>query len=455
MNTDTIAAVSTPLAAGGLGVVRISGPDALDIGAKIFRPFGPKGVKELQGYTAAYGRVESAGNVIDECIALVFRAPKSYTREDVVELSCHGGVYVVRQVLSAALGAGARLAEPGEFTKRAFLNGRIDLTRAEAVMEIISAKGELAARAAQSQREGAMFKAAQRIKRKLVDISADISAFVDFPDEDIPGLAPDVLRGKLSEISDALEHCVDSYGRGRLIREGVPTVIAGRPNVGKSTLMNLISGAEKSIVTEIPGTTRDLVEESVSFAGAVLLLTDTAGLREPDDEVEKIGVERARDRIAQAQLVFAVFDASRPLDEDDQALICRTDPARTVAVLNKSDLPKKIDEEYIKSKYKQTVKISARSGEGLNALEEIVRRMLGTVDTDPGEAMAASERQLECVRGAKDGVDAALAALEEGMTLDAVSTGVEQGVREIMKLTGESASQEIIDRVFEKFCVGK
>lgn len=455
MGADTIAAVSTPLASGGLGVVRISGPEALSCGDKIFRPYGNRKLSSLGGYQAAYGEIFGADGVIDECVALVFRAPRSYTREDVVELSCHGGVYVMRAVLRAALAAGARLAQPGEFTRRAFLNGRIDLTRAEAVMEIISARGELAAKAAQSQREGAMFKKAQELKRVLVDISADISAFVDFPDEDVPGLEPDVLRGKLTNISQALGRCADSYGRGKILREGVPTVIAGRPNVGKSTLMNLISGAERSIVTSVPGTTRDLVEESVTFGDAVLVLTDTAGLREAGDEVEKIGVARAKDRIASAQLVFAVFDASRCLTDDDEKLIAKTDTSRTVAVLNKCDLCEKIDEEYIRSKYKYTVKLSAKNGEGLDELENAVRELLGTARIDPGEPMAASERQLENIRAAKDGADAALEALDEGMTLDAVSTGVEQATREIMKLTGESASQEVIDRVFEKFCVGK
>jgi tRNA modification GTPase len=287
MGGSTIAAIATPLAAGGIGIVRISGEDAIAIADSIFR--AKRGVKlsKIAGYTAAYGHVYAGEQLIDEGIALVFRAPKSYTGEDVVELSCHSGIAIMRKVLEASICAGAHIAQAGEFTKRAFLNGRIDLTRAEAVMELISAKGEQAAAAAIAQHEGALFRRISSIKAKLFDISADICAFVDYPEEDIPDLSAPVLEKKLIEIDSELEKCIETYDKGRILREGIDTVIVGKPNVGKSTLMNLLAGSEKSIVTEIPGTTRDLVEETVLFAGNTLRLTDTAGIRETGGTIRR------------------------------------------------------------------------------------------------------------------------------------------------------------------------
>jgi tRNA modification GTPase len=455
MAETTIAAIATPLAPGGIGIVRISGTDAIAVADRVFRSKRGVVLSEMAAYTAAFGHAYNGVRLLDECVALVFRAPKSYTGEDVVEISCHGGVHILRSVLEAAIAAGARLAQPGEFTKRAFLNGRIDLTRAEAVMDLISAKGGQAAAAAIAQHEGALFKRISSVKAELYDISADISAYVDFPEEDVPNLSGPVLKVKLAAIDGELGRCIDTFDRGRNLREGVDAVIAGKPNVGKSTFMNLLSGREKSIVTELPGTTRDVVEESVLFAGCLINLADTAGLRDTVDAIEIIGVRRARSRLETAELVFAVFDASVPLEKEDLDLIGMLQDKRTVAVLNKCDLPGKIDEEYINSKIKQTVKISAVNGNGLDELEKVTSDILETGTLDTGAGIIANERQLECAVKAKEGITASLTALEEGMTIDAVSTGIEQAVAELSVLTGERASEEIIDRVFAKFCVGK
>lgn len=452
---ETIAAISTALAPAGIGVVRISGDGSVDVAGRIFRARGGKKLGSLAANTAAVGTVYDGADAVDECVATVFLSPRSYTGEDVVELSCHGGVYLLSRVLEAAYRAGARPAQPGEFTKRAFLNGKLDLTRAEAVMDLIGARGEAAARSALSQHEGALYREIERVKSRLVDTSADIAAWVDFPDEGVPSLEPEPLQKSLSQSLSALEGLAAGFRRGRIIREGVETAIVGLPNVGKSTLMNALAGREKSIVTTVPGTTRDVVEESVNFAGVTLRLWDTAGLRPTDDPVERIGVERAREKLGAAQLVYAVFDASRELSDGDKAIVSELTGRPAVAVLNKCDLPIKIDKEYIESKIKHTVCISAGKGEGLGALEEATRELSGAAGFDPGAAALANDRQLGCVLKAADGLRAAVDAVSSGLTLDAVSVGVDEGLDALCELTGERASEQVIDRVFCKFCIGK
>lgn len=319
--SQTIAAISTPPAPAGLGVIRLSGDEAVAVASRVFRP-GRAGrdLAGLKGYTAAYGHVFDEEGDIDDCVALVFRAPHSYTGEDVVELSCHGGLYLLRRVLRAVLAAGARPAGAGEFTRRAFLNGKLDLTRAEAVMELIAADGRLAARTALAAREGNLYRRMDAVKNELVGLSAHFSAYVDYPDEDIPALDEAALDGVLARAEESLSSLLATYDAGRVLREGVDTVIVGSPNVGKSTLMNWLAGCERSIVTPVAGTTRDVVEETVRLGDVVLRLSDTAGIRETNDAVESIGVQRARQRMEQAALVLAVFDGSRPLSEDDRAL---------------------------------------------------------------------------------------------------------------------------------------
>lgn len=451
---DTIAAIATAQMPAGIGVLRISGEGAIETAQKIFDSKSGKKLDKMAGYAAAYGKAHDGDEEIDECIALVFRAPRSYTGEDVVEISCHGGAYIMRKVLKAAVKAGARLAEAGEFTKRAFLNGKLDLTSAEAVMDLIGAQGEAAAKSALSQHEGALYRDIVNIKKQLVEISADITAWIDFPDEGVPSLEPETLKANLENVSTSLKKLDENYERGKIMREGVDTVIIGKPNAGKSTLMNAVAGFEKSIVTQVPGTTRDVIEENVNFAGVVLRLFDTAGLRETEDIVESIGVSRAKKKIETSQLVFAVFDASRPLDEEDKKIIDLIKNKKTVAIFNKCDLPVKINKEYIKSNISNIVYISAAKGEGIDKLEEIVRG-LTEAGIDPNAALVANERQHECVLRAGDAVKASLEAVISGLTLDATSVGIEQAINSLCELTGERASEEIIDRVFSKFCIGK
>ena len=452
---DTIVAISTALMPAGIGVVRISGRYAITVAEQIWRPRGGANLSSRPANAAAVGFAIAQGQDLDECVALIFRAPHSYTGEDVIEISCHGGVYIVRRLLEAALAAGARLAQPGEFTKRAFMNGKLDLTRAEAVMDLIGAQGETAARAALAQHEGALFQSIQQIKGLLVEISADIAAWVDFPDEGVPSLEPAELQKSLENVRNTLALFAENFRRGRVIREGIETAIVGRPNVGKSTLMNLLAGSEKSIVTATPGTTRDVVEEQVNFAGVTLRLWDTAGLRETDDPVEQAGVARAKARMEQAQLVLALFDGSEPLGAEDIAVLEQVRSKKIIAVVNKSDLPSRINKEYIENEIEHIVNISAAQGDGLTKLEEAVRTMTDTSGFDPGAALVANERQLDCVNRAADGVTSSLDASRSGLTLDAVSVGITDALSALCELTGEQVSEQIIDRVFEKFCIGK
>lgn len=453
--SDTIAAISTAMLPAGIGIIRISGENAFKIAGKIWTSRKGKKIDNMPPYTAALGIAHDGDKTIDECIALVFHAPNSYTGENAVEISCHGGTYVLRSVLEAVIKAGARMATPGEFTKRAFLNGKLDLTRAEAVMDLIGAQGENAARAAISQHEGALFKRIEKLKKELVEISADITAWIDFPEEDVPSLEPQTLKKSLESEIAALKKLADSYGQGMIVKNGVETAIVGKPNVGKSTLMNAVAGYEKSIVTAVPGTTRDVIEETVSFAGLVLRLWDTAGIRTTDDPVESIGVTRAKNKLDIAQLVFAVFDGSKPLDETDKEIIKNIKDRNAVAIINKCDLPSKINKEYIESEIQHTVYISAKKGDGMSRLEEIVAKLTDTAGFDPGAALCANERQLECVRRAIDALQSSLDAVNSGITLDAVSVGVNGALDALCELTGEKASDTVIDRVFNKFCIGK
>lgn len=458
MQNSTIAAISTAQAPGGIGVIRISGKDAQMVADRVFvNPQGKK-LKDLLGYTALYGHIhilENAEDLLDEAIALNFIAPHSFTGENVVEISCHGGLYLLHRVLEEVYKAGAAPAQPGEFTKRAFLNGKLGLTEAESVMQMISAQGSQAARAAMASHEGALEKRIQKIRDSLVHTAAHLSAWADYPEEDIPQVSEESLKTSLNEAKDEIHGLLAQFEAGRAIREGVDTVIAGRPNVGKSTLMNLLAGCERSIVTQYAGTTRDVVEETVRLGDVLLHLADTAGIRLTDDPVESIGVTRAKDRMAAAQLVLAVFDSSQELNEEDYDLMEGIREVPCVAVINKSDLENKINIEYISSKFQHIVYISAVTGDGLEALKTAVAEVLQTSSLNPAEGMLFTERQKDAARRAGDCVEEALAAVAAGVTLDAVTVSIEGAVSCLLELTGERATVAVVDSVFSQFCVGK
>lgn len=455
MNEKTIAAISTAQGEGGIGVIRISGDNALEIADKIFKNINNKKISEMKGYTAAFGKILYDGEEIDEAVALVFHAPHSYTGENVVELSCHGGIYLTRQVLRAALSAGAVPAQAGEFTKRAFLNGKIDLTEAEAVIDLIGAKSKSAARAALYVKDGVLHKKINGVKDDLLSLAAHLSAWADYPEDDIAEVTDDMISDVCKKCSSVLEKLLASYDSGQAVKQGIDTVIAGKPNVGKSTLMNLLSGCEKSIVTDIPGTTRDVVEDTVLVGDVILRLSDTAGLRETDDTVEKIGVDRAKQRLKQCGILLAVFDNSRELDDEDRLLLESAKDVPTIAIINKSDLEQKLDTNYISNIISNIVYISAVNGEGQDELINAVEKIAGTANLNPSEGILSNERQRLAVANALNSIKEAENALLTGMTFDAVTVSLEDAISELLELTGEKTSDEVIDRVFHNFCVGK
>lgn len=453
MYTQTVAAISTPNGEGGIGIIRISGKDATSIADKVFCSANGKKLTDLKGYTALYGKVYNDKGTIDEAVALVFRAPKSYTGEDVVELSVHGGLFVVKETLRAVLNAGASLAEKGEFTRRAYLNGKLDLIEAESVMGIISASGEKTQRAALSLKEGAASRKVQSIKEKLLNTAAGLAVFSDYPDDELPEFSTDTLTKALSEAISELDGMLKNYDAGKILREGVNAVIAGRPNVGKSTLMNALAGCKRSIVTSIAGTTRDVVEETVLLGDIRLNLSDTAGLRETDDEIEKIGVGISRSRIQSAGLLIAVFDGSNAADTEDLKLIelCRTQPS--VAVVNKNDLESRFDQDLLDGI--PTVVISAENEACVHQLTDVVAKVCGTYMLDGSETLLCSERQRDCCASAKAYVEEAYSLLMQGVTLDAVGVAIDDALSHLLSLTGERVTNAVVDEVFSKFCVGK
>ena len=454
--SSTIAAIATAQAAAGIGVIRISGPDARRIASTVFQKVRGTEIMESTGYTGAYGKIIENGQVLDEAVAFVFAAPHSYTGEDVVEFSCHGGMFILQKVLRAVYKAGAVPAEAGEFTKRAFLNGKIDLTQAEGIQNIIGANGEQAARAAIAVREGAMSRQITEIKEKLLFCAAHMSVWADYPDEDIETLETEKLKQQLKTANVTLQEKISQFDAGKALREGVQTVIVGRPNVGKSTLMNLLSGTERSIVTPIAGTTRDIVEETVRLGDIVLHISDTAGLRKTDDIIENIGVDRAKEKIKEAGFILAVFDCSQPLEEQDFELLQMLKGRDAVAVINKTDLKEwKIDIEQLKLLISHVVLVSASTGEGYQQLEEKVAEIIGTSKLDPSAGILASERQRNCCVRAADALQEAIAALESGITLDAVNVCTDEALAALMELTGERVTEAVSNEVFSKFCVGK
>ncbi len=451
---DTIAAIATPLAEGGISVIRISGDKAVGIAEKIFRPVSGKAVSEMKGYTAAYGEIVDGDKKLDDGVLLIFRAPHSYTGEDVAEISCHGGLYITKRVLSACYNAGAKSAQAGEFTKRALLNGKLSLTQAEAVADIISAQNEQYLMCSKAQREGSLYRRIRAVSEKILTLTTLIQAWIDYPDEMEDDFDGNLEAQKLTEVIDELDLLLNSYHSGQLMREGVPCAIVGRPNVGKSTLMNLLSGVERSIVTDIEGTTRDIVEETVMAGNVMLRLADCAGIRDTDDVVESIGVERMLKKIDSASLVFAVFDGSRQLSDDDRRLMSHLTDKNCICIINKTDLEQVIDKSEL-SQFDEIIEISAKDISAAEKINEAVSRRTGLSKLDLSSGFIANERQRICIQEAKEYINQALTALQLGVTLDAVGIMCESALERLYELSGENVSEAVIDQVFARFCVGK
>lgn len=454
---ETIAAIATGTSPGGIGVIRISGKEAFSITERVFFPVQKnKTLSSMPGYTAAFGKVmDGQGNRLDDGVALVLRSPNSFTGEDTVELSLHGGPYLLSRVMTALLAAGAVQAGPGEFTKRAFLNGKLDLSAAQAVMETVAAQGEMQLRAASARRDGALYRKIDAIRDALTDLCAHAAAWCDFPEEDVEELTGANMEETMEAVRDKLAKLLSDAEGGIAVTGGIRTAICGRPNVGKSTLMNLLSGCQRSIVTDIPGTTRDVVETTVNVSGLTLLLSDTAGLRDTDDPVEQLGVALSRRKLREAGLLLAVFDGSQPPDNQDEALIRELDQRPGLAVVNKSDLGLCPAMEAAVAHLPHRVTLSAKEEDSLPLLSAAIREILAVKGDDLDGGLLASERELSAAQQAMTAVTAALDAYHMGMTLDAVAVCLQDAAEALGEITGQTASETVIEKVFAQFCVGK
>lgn len=454
MSERTIAAIATPLGEGGIGVIRISGENAINVADRCFAAFSGEKLSSLSGYQASYGKVfDCDGNTLDDAVALVFKAPKSYTGEDVVEISVHGGSVIIKQVLRRVLECGATMATGGEFTKRAFLNGKLDLTKAESVMGLISARNDAAAKISRGAREGRISRDTEDILNKLLETAASLAAFADYPDEDIPNLNEENFSRLLDECYEKCQKLISTYDMGRIIREGINCAIVGKPNVGKSTLMNMLCGSDRSIVTDIAGTTRDIVENVVTIGDITLNLADTAGIHTTDDTVEKFGVDKALKKIENAELLLAVFDCSIPLDSDDRHLLDSIKDKKCIIVLNKTDLSPVWNKRELGGF--EIIEISAKTGDGYDSLCTAINRICKIEMLSPDDTVLINERQRDCVSRALNAVCAARDALLCGMTLDAVGVCVDDAIAALLELTGKRVTNEVCDEIFKRFCVGK
>ena len=458
MTEDTISQIATPQGTGGIGIIRVSGVDALRIARTVFRPIrGPLG--EIAPYTARYGNIIAAdGMTIDDGLLLYMRAPHSYTGEDVVELQCHGGAVVLREVLLRTWEAGARPAAPGEFTKRAFLHGRIDLARAEGVMELIAAKSVRSARAARERMAGALSKEIAAIRQRLLGAIARIEAGIDFPEDDLPTASSAALMEDIRAAKEAVERLRAGANAGRILREGVKTVIVGRPNVGKSSLLNALVGTERAIVTDVPGTTRDIIEEEVSIDGIPLRLLDTAGLRAAEDAVERLGVARTEQHLGDAELILAVFDSSAALTDEDRELIARlrTMNAHIIILCNKEDCASVLRITDFDEINAPVLMISAQAGTGLDALRETIAARVRALEGDLGDgALPNKEREIEALSRTARHLTEAERSLDEEMDMDFISIDLRGAYETLGEILGETLDTDLIDRIFSEFCIGK
>lgn len=453
--SDTIAAIAT--APGGpIGIIRISGDNAARAVANIFRPKAGGSFLDMPSYKLIYGTLHNRSEeIIDCCLAVCMRAPHSYTGEQMAEIQCHGSPAVLAEAMRALLENDVRQAGPGEFTKRAFLNGKMDLFGAEAVQELVTAQTIQAAQNASAQIEGRIGGSVQEIRDSLVQMVAHFHAVVDFPDEEIDPFLFEQAQETLHRAAAALYHLAESYERGRVIRDGIPCVILGRPNAGKSSLLNGMLGCDRAIVADQPGTTRDVIEETVRIGPVLLRMLDTAGLRDTEDPVEKIGIERALQTASGAAIILAVFDGSDKLSDDDLMVIARSQGKRSIAIVNKSDLPQILDLERIEKNFDRIVYVSAKTGEGMNALLDMIPALVGLQDAVYDGSIITSARQAAALARAAERCEEALFAAQSGMTPDAVVMDAEGAIAALGEVTGQNVTEEVIQKIFENFCVGK
>ena len=459
---DTIAAISTPVGTGGIGIVRLSGPRSLAIAEFLFHRKG-KGHPALLSRRFYTGEIlhPSDGRILDEVLLVYMAAPKTYTREDVVEIQCHSGILVLQEILQAVLAGGARLAEPGEFTKRAFLNGRLDLAQAEAVIDLIRAKTQRSLEIAHRQRAGRLSQKVQAFQDEILDLLSLLEAEIDFPEEGLPEFSREDLRRRLEANRSGLEALLRTYEEGKLYREGLAVVIVGRPNVGKSSLLNSLLREERAIVTSIPGTTRDVIEETLNISGIPLRIMDTAGLRHAQDAIEEEGVRRTRECLYQADLVIWVVDGSELLKNEDLdilALVRSQKTASALIALNKNDLPPGFPPESLREKIPEVpqVSISALGGSGIENLKDEIRRMILAGKTEsPGEILLSNLRHKQAIEKARQALNQALESLSGGLSAEFLSVDLREAQAALGEIAGTYTAEDILERIFSQFCIGK
>ncbi|WP_298762792.1 tRNA uridine-5-carboxymethylaminomethyl(34) synthesis GTPase MnmE [uncultured Megasphaera sp.] len=454
---DTIAAITTPLGESGIGAIRISGPDAYAVGDKIFKSKSAVPLKERRDRSIQYGTiVDENGTCIDEVLALIMKGPHSYTAEDVLEIQCHGGREALESILQLILRSGARMANPGEFTERAFVNGRIDLAQAEAVMDVIQAKSRAGLTSAVSQLEGRLSKVINKTRKELTELVTRLEVMIDYPEEDLEDIAVPDVSGALQEMQEKLQHMLEESQNGRMIRDGVMAAIAGTPNAGKSSLLNRLLQEERAIVTDVPGTTRDVLEEWITLRGVPVCLVDTAGIRETDDTVEKIGVSRARRYLDQADIILAVIDGSRPLTDEDKDILQSAADKNVIIVLNKTDLPSVMTSQDLSTYGFPICPISASTGDGLEELKDrLLQEVLKGGFTDGPSALLTNTRHIELVRQSAEALERAWQSLQDGMPLDCAVIDIRQAWDTLGSITGDTVHDDIVEEIFSRFCLGK
>lgn len=455
---DTIAAIATSLSNSGIGIIRVSGKESISIVNRIYQSKnGKKDLNLVDSHTIHYGYICDGDSIIDEVMIMIMKAPNSFTAEDTVEIDCHGGVLVMTKILETVIKYGARCAEPGEFTKRAFLNGRIDLSKAEAVMDIINSKNELALKNSISQLKGSIYKKIINLREKILFEIAFIESALDDPEHiSLEGYS-DKLQSNIIKLIEELDLLLSNFKNGKILKEGVRTVILGKPNTGKSSLLNLLIGEEKAIVTDIAGTTRDAIEESVNLNGVVLNLIDTAGIRETNDIVEKIGVERSLNFANQADLIIYMVDASKPLDENDFQIMNIINDTNVIILINKTDLIQVVNEEDIKSKINaKIIPISAKNNLGIDLLEDTVKNMFYNNNiTFNDEIIITNIRQKDAIQKANDSCKFVLKSIQDHMPEDFYSIDLMSAYSSLGEVIGEEVDEDLVNKIFREFCTGK
>lgn len=454
----TIAAISTAMSESGIGIIRVSGPEAVEIVSRIYRSKGgKKDINKVPTHTIHYGYIYDGEELIDEVLVMVMRAPRTFTGEDTVEIDCHGGVYAMKRVLETVLKNGGKAASPGEFTKRAFLNGKMDLSQAEAVMDVIQAKNEYALKSSVEQLKGSVQKAVKDIRKDLIYHIAYIESALDDPEHiSLEGYAQELL-GIVEKSQKEIDHLLKSASDGKIIKEGIRTVILGKPNAGKSSLLNVLVGENRAIVTDIEGTTRDILEEYINLHGISLRMIDTAGIRETEDVVEKIGVNRARDMAKEADLILYVVDSSRPLDENDEEIISMLDSRKAIVLYNKTDLEPKVDMETLKNRVNRPViSVSAKEETGIRELEKEIKNMFfsGEISFND-EVYITNARHKEALMEAADSLGLVKNSIEMDMPEDFFSIDLMNAYESLGRIIGESVGEDLVNEIFSKFCMGK